>query len=139
MSGNNKIESFVLQLSKVTQNINDFEKLAWIILSKPTKNWIDQDIDRLFIETINLCREFKNIETMAALKDRREASFAFALVQHSKGQANKNKTKVFELTENELKEATEISKKLRKIKTNNGITVSQKALLAALSIIATED
>lgn len=139
MSGNNKIESFVLQLSKVTQDINDFEKLAWIILSKPTKNWIDQDIDRLFIETINLCREFKNIETMAALKDRREASFAFALVQHSKGQASKNKTKVFELTENELKEATEISKKLRKIKINNGITVSQKALLAALSIIATED
>ena len=139
LSGDNKLESFIGQLSMVNQDNSTFEELAWRILSKPTKLWIDQDIDRLFVETINLCRDFKNIETMSSLKNRKEASYAFALLQHSKGTACQERTKTYQLTDNELNNARAICQKLKSLKSHTGKKLSQKELLAALTLIAAEE
>ena len=34
LSGDNKMESFILQITQLASNWKDFEKLAWIVLSK---------------------------------------------------------------------------------------------------------
>ena len=36
--------------------MKDFQKLAWLILSKPIKNWIDQDVDKLMVEATRFAR-----------------------------------------------------------------------------------
>ena len=65
ISGENRMESFIFQISEISLNNEDFQKLAWLILSKPIKNWIDQDVDKLMVEATRFAREFRNLETMA--------------------------------------------------------------------------
>ena len=72
ISGENRMESFIFQISEITLEDTDFEKLAWLIVSKPAKSWIDQDVDKLLVEATRFAREFRNLETMASIKDRPE-------------------------------------------------------------------
>ena len=59
------MESFIFQISAISTSDEDFQKLAWLLLSKPTKNWIDQDIDKLMVEAVHF-EEFRNLETIAS-------------------------------------------------------------------------
>ena len=132
------MESFIFQISEITLNDENFKKLAWLILSKPTKNWIDQDVDRLMVEATRFAREFRNLETMASIKDRPETSYSFALVNHIKGRDNNTLPTVFELNESELKTANDFVLSLKKITHQNKKDINKKTILAALSLLSEE-
>ena len=138
ISGENRIESFVFQISEITNENKDFEKLAWLILSKPPKNWIDQDVDKLLVEATRFAREFRNLETMASINEHKETSYSFALVSHSKGRGTDSQSKIFELNENELMSAKHFAKKLKSLKTSDNKKLDRKTVLAALSILSEE-
>ena len=138
ISGENRMESFIFQISEISLNNEDFQKLAWLILSKPIKNWIDQDVDKLMVEATRFAREFRNLETMASIKDRDETSYSFALVNHNKGRENNLSTKVFELNEEEFKSANNLVLKLKKLTKQGDKNINNKTILAALSILSDE-
>ena len=85
ISGDNRMESFIFKLSEISNTDEDFEDLAWLILSKPADKWIDLDTDKLLVEATRFAREFRNLETMASINNREETSYSFALVSHTKG------------------------------------------------------
>ena len=138
ISGENRMESFIFQISEISLNNEDFQKLAWLILSKPIKNWIDQDVDKLMVEATRFAREFRNLETMASIKDRDETSYSFALVNHNKGRENNLSAKVFELNEEEFKSANNLVLKLKKLTKQGDKNINNKTILAALSILSDE-
>ena len=138
ISGENKMESFIFQVSEITLDDENFKKLAWLILSKPIKNWIDQDVDRLMVEATRFAREFRNLETMASIKDRPETSYSFALINHSKGRNNNSLPTVFELNETELQSANDLVLSLKKITCQNKKNINKKTILAALSLLSEE-
>lgn len=138
ISGDNRMESFIFQLSEITDSDNNFEKLAWLILGKPATNWIDLDTNKLLVEATRFAREFRNLETMASINDRQESSYSFALVSHTKGRDSSNLPKVFELNENELVSAKNLVEKMKKLKTADNKKVDNKSILAALSILSDE-
>lgn len=138
ISGENRMESFIFQLSQITLDDSDFEKLAWLILSKPTKSWIDQDVDKLLVEATRFSREFRNLETMASIKDREETSYSFAIVNHSKGRGANKPPRIFEVNENELASAKLFAEKLKKLNKSDDVKLSNKTILATLSILSDE-
>ena len=138
ISGENRMESFIFQLSQITLDDSDFEKLAWLILSKPTKSWIDQDVDKLLVEATRFSREFRNLETMASIKDREETSYSFAIVNHSKGRGANKLPRIFEVNENELASAKLFAEKLKKLNKSDDLKLSNKTILATLSILSDE-
>ena len=138
ISGDNNMETFILQISRLENNIDSFSSLGWRILSKPTKNWIDPDVDRLFVEATKLAREFNSLETMASIKGNTQSKFAFSLLTHSKMDESRSKSESFELSEKEISRASELVERIKTLKHGTDTTPSKKELLAALTFIINE-
>ena len=94
-------ETFMLHISQLTTDLDAFERLGWGILSKPTRNWIDTDIDRLFVEATKLAEEFNSLETMASIKGNTQSKYAFSLLCHSRVE-HISPSNSFELNEREM-------------------------------------
>ena len=100
-----------------------------MLVNKPAKAWIDNDVDRIFVESTNFCRNFINLETMSYLKGNEGHSFAFSFISHKKDMQNariQNQT----LSDAELHSAREMIDKLR----SDGFS-DKKKLTAALAIL----
>ena len=138
ISGNLNMETFILHVSQLTTELDAFEKLGWGILSKPTRNWIDTDISRLFVEATKLAREFNNLETMASLKGNTQSKFAFSLLCHGKIDGASEFINSFELNETEISEAQELVTKLKAVKGKFHHPPTKKELLAALTLMINE-
>ena len=138
LSGNNNMEAFILHVSQLSHELSDFERLGWVILNKPTRNWIDPDIDRLFVEATKLCREFNSLETMASIKGNLQTKYAFSLIRHSQSDAAASKPRTFELTDDEVAGASELVSALKAVKIKSNTPPSRKELLAALTMLISE-
>lgn len=138
ISGNHSMETFMLHVSQLTTELNSFERLGWGILNKPTRNWIDSDIDRLFVEATKLTREFNNLETMASIKGNTQTKYAFSLLCHGKLDGTHSLTNSFELDEREITDAKELATKLRTVRGKLNDAPTKKELLAALTLLINE-
>ncbi len=132
------METFMLHISQLTIELDAFERLGWGILNKPTRNWIDTDIDRLFVEATKLAREFNSLETMASIKGNTQSKYAFSLLCHSKVEGTISPSNSFELNEREIADAKELVAKLRSIRGKLNNTPTTKELLAALTLLINE-
>jgi predicted HTH domain antitoxin len=135
IAGQFKLDSVSLQLSKIENDDAHFERLAGAIIGKTSKNWIDLDYDRLLVETISICREFRNLETMTDIKGMSSDRYAFALVDHNSLQHGPESPTVFEITQAELDDASRIVKSL---KAKHSDKAEQRKLLAAFAILSKE-
>ena len=138
ISGNHSMETFMLHVSQLTAELNSFERLGWGILNKPTRNWIDSDIDRLFVEATKLTREFNNLETMTSIKGNTQSKYAFSLLCHGKLDGTHSLTNSFELDEHEITDAKELVMKLRTVRGKLNDAPTKKQLLAALTLLINE-
>jgi len=139
LSGDNHMESFILHISQLSTNWRDFERLGWVVLSKPSKAWIDIDIDRLFIETTKLAREFNSLETMASIKGNKQTKYAFSLLSHNRINSELSHNHTFELSDDEVKEASDFVEALKNVKKSGQIDFNQKSLMAALTLLISEE
>lgn len=135
IAGQFKLDSFILQLSKIEDKTSDFEKLAGAILGKTAKAWIDMDFDRLLVETVLICREFRNLETLTSIKSVTSSSYSFALVDHNLHDSSSSKPTIFELTKSEIDDASKI---MNSLKQKHKSKAEQRALLAALVLLSKE-
>ena len=138
ISGNHNMETFMLHISQLTTELDAFERLGWGILNKPTRNWIDTDIDRLFVEATKLAREFNSLETMVSIKGNTQSKYAFSLLCHSRLESTILPSNSFELNEREIADAKELVTKLRSIRGKLNNTPTKKELLAALTLMINE-
>ena len=138
ISGNHNMETFILHVSQLTTEIDAFERLAWGILSKPTRNWIDTDIDRLFVEATKLAREFNSLETMTSIKGNTQSKYAFSLLCHGRQEGVSSLANSYELNESEITNAQELVTQLKNIRGKLNNTPTKKELLAALTLLINE-
>lgn len=129
LSGDNRMEMFVTNVEQLSTDQETFHRLAAMLVNKPTKLWVDNDIVKVFVEATTFCRNFINLETMSYIKGNEGHTFAFALVTHKNGLGS-GKIQHHLLSENDLNEATETVSQL----TNAGFKDKSK-LAAALAIL----
>ncbi len=129
LSGDNRMEMFVTNIEQLSLNLDSVQRLASMLVNKPAKNWIDNDIDKIFVEATNFCRNFINLETMSYIKGNEGHSFAFAFIAHKKDAQNaqiQHQT----LSEADLQSARELITKLKDV----GLTDKHK-LTAAIAVL----
>lgn len=138
LSGNHNMETFILHISQLTTELESFERLGWGVLNKPTRNWIDADIDRLFVEATKLTREFNSLETMTSLKGKTQSKYAFSLLSHNRVDNIGAKSEPFELSDSEISDAKDLASILRSVKNTSNKNPTKKELLAAMALLIDE-
>jgi hypothetical protein len=132
LSGDNRMEMFITNIEQLSLDISSFQRLASMLVNKPAKLWIDNDIDKIFVEATNASRNFINLETMAHIKGQKGSSFAFALVSH-KQDTEAAKIQSQTLSKTDLKTARSLIKQLHDTGFNDNRT-----LIAALALMLEE-
>ena len=80
VSGDHRLEAFVLRLAQFQGRDTDMESLASMATNKPARGWVDADIDRAAVELAALAQQFVRTETFARVKGRPDKRQALALM-----------------------------------------------------------
>ena len=132
LSGDRRVEAFIDNVEKLSLSTSSFQHLASMLVSKPAKLWIDDDIDKIFVEATNACRNFINLETMAHIKGEQGGSFVFAVVSH-KQDTEASKIQSQTLSQADLETARGLMKQIR----GTGFK-DNRTLAAALALMLEE-
>lgn len=134
MAGDNRMETFITNLMALTLDQISMEKLAGMLVNKPTKIWIDNDVDRLFVEATNYARNFNTLETMGHIKGRESSRKALSLIFHNSGSGEVKKTNI-ELSPEEAREANRLSERMRMMLKEEKYSVGPREMIAALALL----
>ena len=79
LSGDHRMEAFVMRLSQFSGNDTDMESLASMAASKPVPSWVDADIDRATVELADMAQRFLRVESFAHVKGRSDRRHSMAV------------------------------------------------------------
>ncbi|TYO98080.1 hypothetical protein EDC39_10817 [Geothermobacter ehrlichii] len=80
VSGDFRLEAFIVRLAKFKGTEADVEGLASLAVNKPPRSWIDADIDRAKVEIVALAQQFIRMETFARIKGRKDKRQSLAVM-----------------------------------------------------------
>ena len=134
LSGNHRLEAFILRISQYEGTDADMESLASMAVNKPPRQWADADIDRAAVELADMARSFTRHEAYAHVKGRPDHRLAMAVVVGLDGEPIHDD---FEITEREQSQVDVIIKRVRQALTESG-AAEQNVILAALARVTAE-
>ncbi|MDO3380529.1 hypothetical protein [Geoalkalibacter halelectricus] len=136
VSGDFRLEAFVVRLAAFTGTDEDIEGIASLATNKPPRNWIDNDIDRAKVEITALAQNFIRTESYARVKGRADKRHSLAVVVGINGRPTPIHQD-FEVTDDDREQIDQIIGKLGKIIKGKN-QVSRNVVLAALVEICAE-
>ena len=80
LGGDHRLEAFIVRLAQFKGWDEDIEGLASMSVHKPTRNWVDLDIDRAAVELARMAQQFIRAEAFARVKGRQDKRHAMAVV-----------------------------------------------------------
>ena len=86
LSGDHRLESFVVRLSHFYGSEQDMESLASMATNKPASIWVDADIDRTVVTLAEMAQSFIHLESYAHVKGRSDKRHAMAVTVGLNGQ-----------------------------------------------------
>ena len=86
LSGDHRMEAFVMRLVQFVGNDADMESLASMVANKPAQNWVDADIDRATVELADTAQKFMRLESFAHVKGRIDNRHSMAVTVGMGGQ-----------------------------------------------------
>ena len=134
LSGDHRLEAFVLRISEFRGTDADTESLASMAANKPPRLWTDADIDRASIELADMSRNFVRHEAYAHVKGRQDRRHAMAVVVGLDGKPIHD---AFEVTEQEQEKVDKLMTRVRTVLSESG-EEEQNIILAALARVSAE-
>lgn len=130
LSNDLRFDAFAARAAGFEAGTGKVEELASLLLHKPAFSWSDRDREEAFLEIVRLARRFRELEALAAVRNRKASAEAFALIV---GLSPKSAPllKSFELTRTEQREAEVLAKGL--METLSKASSSENVSLAALA------
>ncbi len=130
LTGNYRLDAFATRLSTFDSSVETMEGLASLAANKPTRDWVDRDVDAAQVELAALAQEFLRAEGLAHVKGRRGKRVRIAVFVSEPGHPALTTQEVSvsdreRTLANEL--ATEMTARLR------SANVSRSVVLAALA------
>ncbi|MER8464531.1 hypothetical protein [Mesorhizobium sp. M1396] len=123
-------EGFAMRAAAFDDGEGDIEGIASLLLHKPSRQWSDRDRDQALLQLARFGRQFRELEALAVVRDRRSNTEALALVV-GVDPRTPPLLRSFVLTEAEKAEATALADRLlRVLGTNDSIGRIQFAALA---------
>lgn len=80
LGGDFDLNAFVNRLSEYQGTITDIEGLAGFAVSKPSRDWIDSDLDKASVRLAEFAQRFNKSEAFARVKGRPDKRHAMAVV-----------------------------------------------------------
>ena len=131
LGGDFRLNAFVNRLSRYEGSMEDIEGLAGLATNKPSRDWIDADLDDAAIALTELAQQFNKSETVARVKGRTDKRHAMAVVLGIDGRPAPQMSE-FDISDAELAKAREIAKALEERLSEEGV-LDNKIKLAALA------
>ena len=79
LSGDHRMEAFVLRLAQFSGTDADMESLASMVANKPSRGWVDADIERVTVELAEMAQRFMRVESFAHVKGRSDKRHSMAV------------------------------------------------------------
>jgi len=130
ITGDFRIDALAARLISFKETHEDIAGIASLAANKPTKDWIDLDVDRAKQEIVSLCSGFKKAELLARVQGRKSNRHAVAFITALSGKEEIHELE-FDLLEDEKEKIMELKELLRK-----QIADSSTDIRTALAVIA---
>lgn len=131
LGGDFKLNAFVSRLSSYQGSLEDIEGLAGLATGKPSREWIDADLDNAAIGLIELAQQFNKSETVARVKGRPDKRHAMAVVLGMDGRPAPHVSE-FDISDTDRVKARELTEALKRLLDGDKL-VGDKVKLAALA------
>ncbi len=130
LTGNYRLDAFATRLSTFDRSAEAIEGLASLAANKPTRDWIDRDVDAAKVELAALSQEFLRAEGLAHVKGRRGRRVRIAVFVSEPGSPAVT-TQEVSVSDRERAAAHGLAEEIRaKLHSAN---VSRSVILAALA------
>lgn len=106
-----RFEAFAMRASAFEAGIGDLEGIASLLVHKPAAQWSDLDREQAFVQLAGFGRQFRELEVLAAVRNRTTSTEALALVVGVDPKMQPVLRR-FILTEAERSEATDLAEKV---------------------------
>lgn len=130
VSGNPRLEAFILRLQAFEIKGSSMDEIASLSINKPTKDWVDNDFDQASIELANLSQEFIRLESLAFVKGRKTNQSSLAIIVGDNGR-NRIQQDNFLISKEDKNRANKIKKDIQSLLKKE--QYPRKILLSALS------
>ena len=80
LGGDHRLEAFINRLAKFDGKRVEIEDLTGMAVNKPTRSWVDSDIDRAALHLAEMAQRFNHLEAFARVKGRRDKRHSMAVV-----------------------------------------------------------
>ena len=136
LSGVLTIESFIMRLATFTGSFEDMESIASLAAGKPTKQWIDLDLDRATVAIADLSQKFNRSEAYARVKGRIDKRHSVAVVVGLSGKPEPY-VEEFDISDHQAPKVKEISNLVNELLSKQAEPDNQ-IVLAALAEVSAE-
>ncbi len=79
LSGDHRMEAFVMRLANFGGADTDMESLASMVANKPSRSWVDADIDQATVDLADMAQRFMRVESYAHVKGRPDKRHSMAV------------------------------------------------------------
>ena len=131
LSGDHRLEAFVIRLAGFKGHHEDMESLASLATNKPVAQWVDPDFDRAAVELADLAQRFTRLEAYAHVKGRPDKRHAMALVVGING-GSEPLLGYFDVTNQDSQGVADLVVRMREVLATSG-EERRNVILAALS------
>ena len=131
ITGDFRLDAFATRLSHYRSAEQDLESLISLAVSKPSRDWIDQDIEAAIMQFGAWAFSLRQAEALAPLQDRDKTRHALAVIFGPSNGTAKTLSRVVEVSPQEKKKAAVLAKEFLKNRKANG--ASDEVFLAALA------
>ena len=131
LSGDHRLEAFIVRLAQFQGSDEDMESLTSLATNKPSRRWVDADLDGAAVELAELAQRFNRLEAYAHVKGRPDRRHAMAVVVGMSGRPEPLHD-YFDVTDLDRKGVEELVSRVEKALDNSG-EERRNIILAALA------
>jgi hypothetical protein len=130
ITGDFRLEAFATRLLHYRSWEQDLEPLVSLAVSKPARDWTDQDIEAAIMQLGAWSMSFRQVEALAPIQNRAATRHALAVV-FGPADGSKTVSRVIEISMHERKNVTAIARQI--LATRKVGNTTKQILLAALA------
>ena len=131
LGGDHRLEAFINRLAMFDGKGVEIEDLAGMAVNKPTRNWVDSDIDRATLILAEMAQDFNHLEGFARVKGRKDKRHSMAVVVDIAGHDEPVHDK-FDVSDLEQTEVSQLIERVDRTLHESGED-RQNVILAALA------
>lgn len=130
LTGDFRLDAFATRLTTFNTDNESVEGIASLAANKPSKDWVDRDLDSARVEIADLAQRFNRAELYARVKGRMSTRYAMAVII-GRQESSETIMEEFALDHDKLKLSAELSASIDKLFSSSGY--QRDVLMAALA------